>query len=286
MKNRTPIQRNLLAAAVLLTSLFKVQADVVKHYPNEEDAKQAIRVHRLKHLEAKRNIDPETLKANCRYESEISTAPPKGKVILSFDDGPDPAESAYILEVLAKHNISGTFFLVGHRVQQHPDLVEGIRSKNVHIIGNHSWSHPNFHELNVSEELSEIENTRAVLPNEVKTLFFRYPYGNSTCEGNDIAHKQGYRIVGWHVDSCDWAFDHHGSVDVKEALSCGVLPQNTHNFVGHVISSVRAHNGGILLMHEIHHNTLHQLEEIIVQLKNEGFDFTNIEDPTFTNSLR
>ena len=286
MKNRTSIQRNLLAAAVLLTSLFKVQADVVKHYPNEEDAKQAIRVHRLKHLEAKRNIDPATLKANCRYESEISTAPPKGKVILSFDDGPDPAESAYILEVLAKHNISGTFFLVGHRVQQHPDLVESIRSKNVHIVGNHSWSHPNFHELNVSEELSEIENTKAVLPNEVNAMFFRYPYGNSTCEGNDIARKQGYKIVGWHVDSCDWAFDHHGSVDAKEALSCGVLPQNTHNFVGHVISSVRAHNGGILLMHEIHHNTLHQLEEIIVQLKNEGFDFTNIEDPTFTNSLR
>jgi peptidoglycan/xylan/chitin deacetylase (PgdA/CDA1 family) len=286
MKNRTSIQRNLLAAAVLLASLLKAQADVVKHYPNEEDAKQAIQVHRLKHLEAKRNIDPETLKANCRYESEISTAPPKGKVILSFDDGPDPSESAYILEVLAKHNISGTFFLVGHRVQQHPELVEEIRSKNVHIIGNHSWSHPNFHELNVREELSEIENTRAVLPNEVKTMFFRYPYGNSTCEGNEIAHKQGYRIVGWHVDSCDWAFDHHGSVDAKEALSCGVLPQNMHNFVEHVISSVRAHNGGILLMHEIHHNTLHQLEEIIIQLKSEGFDFTNIEDPTFTNSLR
>ena len=138
----------------------------------------------------------------------------------------------------------------------------------------------------MNEELFEIENTKAVLPNEVKTMFFRYPYGNSTCEGNEIAHKQGYKIVGWHVDSCDWAFDHHGSVDAKEALSCGVLPQNTHNFVEHVISSIRAHNGGILLMHEIHHNTLHQLEEIIVQLKGEGFDFTNIEDPTFTNSLR
>jgi len=76
------------------------------------------------------------------------------------------------------------------------------------------------------------------------------------------------------------------SVSVRAEGSCGVLPQNTHNFVEHVISSIRAHNGGILLMHEIHHNTLHQLEEIIVQLKSEGFDFTNIEDPTFTSSLR
>ena len=278
--------RNFLAASILLATLLKVNADAAHYFPNEESAKQAIRVHRLNHLDAKRNIDPETLKATCRYESEISTAPPKGKVVLSFDDGPDPAESSYILEILAKYNISGTFFLVGHRVQQHPELLEGIRSKHVHIIGNHSWSHPNFHELNVSEEITEIEKTKAILPSDGKFNFFRYPYGNSTCEGNDIAHKQGYRIVGWHIDSCDWAFDHHGSVDANEALSCGVLPQNTNNFIEHVISSVRAHNGGILLMHEIHHNTLHQLEEIIVQLKNEGFEFTNIGDPSFANSLR
>jgi len=111
-------------------------------------------------------------------------------------------------------------------------------------------------------------------------------YGNSTCDGNQLIHAQGYKIVGWHIDSCDWAFDAHGFVDAKEALSCGVLPQNTHDFVNHVVSSVRAHNGGILLMHEIHPTTVRQLEEIVIQLKTAGFIFTTVDDPAFEPVMR
>jgi len=117
-------------------------------------------------------------------------------------------------------------------------------------------------------------------------LLFRYPYGNSSCETNQPLHSRGYRIVGWHVDSCDRAFDKAGSVDAKEALSCGVLAQNRSNYVDHVVSTVRAHNGGIVLMHEIHPNTIKKLEEIIVRLKQEGFIFGSIEDPDISPSLR
>jgi peptidoglycan/xylan/chitin deacetylase (PgdA/CDA1 family) len=75
-------------------------------------------------------------------------------------------------------------------------------------------------------------------------------------------------------------------VDAKEALSCGVLAQNRSNYVDHVVSTVRAHNGGIVLMHEIHPNTIKKLEEIIVRLKQEGFIFGSIEDPDISPSLR
>ena len=253
---------------------------------HDEKVKQSIRHQRTKHFESKGNGGDDTNAINCRYESEISTAPPKGRVVLSFDDGPDPLQTKYILGILAKYKIPATFFLVGHRVQAHPELLELIRSSTTHLVGNHSWTHPNFHDLSVDDQLTEINKTYKVLPTDDRVRLLRYPYGNSTCEGNNFARELGYKLVGWHVDTCDWAFDSNGSVSAKEAQICGVLPQNVNNFVEHVVSTVRAHNGGILLMHEIHHNTLQQLESIILELKRNGFGFTNLDDPGYSGSLR
>ncbi|MEI6469888.1 MAG: polysaccharide deacetylase family protein [Betaproteobacteria bacterium] len=264
---------------------FAIAEEVTK-IVNKDLAADLIRLHRFNHLQDKSEANQDALKDQCRYESEVSTAPPKGKVILSFDDGPNPQQTPYILDILAKHNVPGSFFLVGHRVKQHPNLVEKILATRTHVIGNHSWDHPNFHEITPEEQIDEVLKTKEVLPSPIGQLFFRYPYGNSTCDANKFIHQQGYKIVGWHIDSCDWAFDSHGFVDSKEALSCGVLPQNTHNFVNHVVSSIRAHNGGILLMHEIHPSTVRQLEEIVNQLKNSGFIFTTVEDSAFSPVMR
>ena len=264
---------------------FAIAEEVTK-IVNKDLAADLIRLHRFNHLQDKSEANQDALKDQCRYESEVSTAPPKGKVILSFDDGPNPQQTPYILDILAKHNVPGSFFLVGHRVKQHPNLVEKILATRTHVIGNHSWDHPNFHEITPEEQIDEVLKTKEVLPSPIGQLFFRYPYGNSTCDANKFIHQQGYKIVGWHIDSCDWAFDSHGFVDSKEALSCGVLPQNTHNFVNHVVSSIRAHNGGILLMHEIHPSTVRQLEEIVIQLKNSGFIFTTVEDSAFIPVMR
>lgn len=264
---------------------FAIAEEVTK-IVNKDLAADLIRLHRFNHLQDKSEANQDALKDQCRYESEVSTAPPKGKVILSFDDGPNPQQTPYILDILAKHNVPGSFFLVGHRVKQHPNLVEKILATRTHVIGNHSWDHPNFHEISPEEQIDEVLKTKEVLPSPSGQLFFRYPYGNSTCDANKFIHQQGYKIVGWHIDSCDWAFDSHGFVDSKEALSCGVLPQNTHNFVNHVVSSIRAHNGGILLMHEIHPSTVRQLEEIVIQLKNSGFIFTTVEDSAFSPVMR
>lgn len=264
---------------------FAIAEEVTK-IVNKDLAADLIRLHRFNHLQDKSEANQDALKDQCRYESEVSTAPPKGKVILSFDDGPNPQQTPYILDILAKHNVPGSFFLVGHRVKQHPNLVEKILATRTHVIGNHSWDHPNFHEISSEEQIDEVLKTKEILPSPIGQLFFRYPYGNSTCDANKFIRQQGYKIVGWHIDSCDWAFDSHGFVDSKEALSCGVLPQNTHNFVNHVVSSIRAHNGGILLMHEIHPSTVRQLEEIVIQLKNSGFIFTTVEDSAFSPVMR
>ncbi|MDT8992387.1 hypothetical protein RQP54_16055 [Curvibacter sp. APW13] len=65
-----------------------------------------------------------------------------------------------------------------------------------------------------------------------------------------------------------------------------MLPQNRSNYVEHVLASARAHQGGIVLLHEIHSNTLRQLEDIIQALWADGFTFASLGDAEFSASLR
>ncbi len=254
------------------------------HTREEETA--SIRKHHLLRLNDLLTTEPGELRQNCKYESEISTTPPGRRVVLTFDDGPEPGQTEYILEILKKYDIKGTFFLIGEKARAHPELVGKILDGGGHTVGNHSWSHPNFHAISAAQQAEEVLKYEEAPASGPVRLLFRYPYGNASCETNDLLHARGYRIVGWHVDSCDWAFDRTASVDAKEALSCGVLAQNRSNYVEHVVSTVRAHRGGIVLMHEIHPNTIRKLDEIIGRLKEDGFTFGSIEDADFVPSLR
>lgn len=280
----------LVASLLGLTSFAQeprvdstVPESLVKPHPVDA---ATIRRHRLNHFNAKLNTDPAELHARCAYESDISTAPPKKLVALTFDDGPAPGHTEFILDTLKRYNIRAAFFMIGDQAQRHPQLVARVEAEGHHLIGNHSWDHPNFHSIDGDEQKHEVEKTEAVLRNSMSHRLFRYPYGNSSCETNDLLHRSGYKIVGWHIDSCDWAFDKSGVVDAKEAATCGVLPQFHKDYVGHVLSTLRAHNGGIVLMHEIHPNTLQKLDAIITSALEDGFVFGSLDDPAFANSMR
>jgi hypothetical protein len=66
-----------------------------------------------------------------------------GELALTFDDGPNPAFTPRLLDVLASHDVRATFFMVGSHAQAEPELVRRIVAAG-HLIGNHSWSHPNL----------------------------------------------------------------------------------------------------------------------------------------------
>jgi len=274
------------AAAVLA-------ADANGVAPHESAASSAhaldsatMRLHRLHHLDVKLSTDAADLRARCRYESEISTVAPAKVLALTFDDGPEPVQTEHILDVLRRHHIKATFFMIGEQVKRYPELVAKVTAEGHHLIANHSWDHPNFHSIDVADQTLQVEKTEQELAGIMTHKFFRYPYGNSTCETNDYLHKLGYKIVGWHIDSCDWAFDKSGEVDAKEAATCGVLPQYEKDYVGHVLSAMRAHNGGIVLMHEIHPNTLKKLEEIIELALADGYSFDSIDAAEFVGAMR
>ena len=274
--------RTLLRAAALALVALHCHAAVV----TAEDEHEHIRKHHLKRLDDRLNSDPKELELSCKYESEIATPPPLNRVALTFDDGPAPGATEAILALLDKYHISATFFMVGKKAEQYPELVDKVHAAQHSVIANHSWDHPNFHDISVTEQSSEVLRNEQVLAADMQPKLFRYPYGNASCETNKLVRERGYRIVGWHIDSCDWAYDKTGTVDAKEALSCGVPLQYRSDYVGHVVAAARAHKGGIILMHEIHPNTLKQLEAVIVQLQAEGFVFGNVQDDDFQSSLR
>jgi len=245
-----------------------------------------IRAARVRSLAEKINRPPEDLKQTCRFESDIATAPPPGLVSLSFDDGPEPGATENILALLDKHRIPASFFLIAAKAERHPELAALVKAHPLALVGNHSWSHPNFHDIAPARQLGELEHSDTALAALEAPKLFRYPYGNSSCESNTELQQLGYRIVGWHVDSCDWAFDKTGSIDAHEAKICGVDKANREHFVDHVVAALKARKGGIVLMHEIHPNTLAKLDTLIERLLAEGFRFAPLTDPAFAASLR
>jgi len=248
---------------------------------------EAMRRMHLVRLQERLEKPEEDLHRTCRFESDIATLPPEGVVALTFDDGPEPGHTEAILAVLARHQVPATFFLIAEKARAHADLVAQMRALPGAVVGNHSWSHPNFHDIPVGEQAREVDSADALLRTDLgATPLFRYPYGNSSCETNERVRAMGYRIVGWHVDSCDWAFDGPKGLSTSEALSCGVLPAFRHDFLGHVVSSVRAHRGGVVLMHETHDISVDNLDALITRLQGEGYRFATPASPEFQASLR
>ncbi len=253
------------------------------HAAHVETMRRTHLVRLQEHLEK----PEEELHRTCRFESDIATLPPEGVVALTFDDGPEPGHTEAILAVLARHKVPATFFLIAEKARAHPELVAQARALPGAVIGNHSWSHPNFHDIPVTEQAKEVDTADALLHADLgATPLFRYPYGNASCETNERVHTMGYRIVGWHVDSCDWAFDGPKGLSASEALSCGVLPVYRHDFLGHIVASVRAHRGGVVLMHETHDISVDNLDALITRLEAEGYKFSTPSAPEFEASLR
>lgn len=223
--------------------------------------------------------------ASCKYASSISAAPPAGKVALTFDDGPDPRNHSYVLGILRKHKIKATFFFVGKEAAAHISLVADVLPGG-HRVASHSWDHSNFHKLSTARQAKQVTDADRVLaPFYSGKKYFRYPYGNSSCETNKFLKNRGYKFVGWHIDSCDWGFNKTGSVTSSIARGCGVTARNMNDYVGHVVDTVRDSGGGILLLHEVQPNTLRKLDEIIGTLLRDGYQFVNLDAPEMQASL-
>ena len=121
---------------------------------------------------------------------------------LTFDDGPHPDTTPFVLEVLEKYRAKGTFFMVGKAAAAAPALVQQVAAHG-HGVANHSWSHQPLPSLSRTARLREIAaGARALHP--VGERLFRPPWGQQSLGSRMDALALRHRVIGWNVDVADW----------------------------------------------------------------------------------
>ena len=177
-------------------------------------------------------------------------------VALTFDDGPNPATTNQALDTLSKYGIKATFFVLGKNVSGNEGILKRMKADG-HVIGNHSWSHPVLSKLSLDDAKKQITDTEDALTKVLgsSSKLMRPPYGAIT---DDIRNSLDLSFIMWNVDSLDW----------KSKNEAAILTE--------IQREVK--NGSIILMHDIHAETVNALPKVIDYLKGQGYDFVTIPD--------
>lgn len=124
-------------------------------------------------------------------------------IYLTFDDGPIPEITEFVLEELAKHNAKATFFCVGENIYKHPHIFKKIIDQN-HAFGNHTYNHLKGWQVSNEVYFQNIEKfEHEVQKSGQQTALFRPPYGRiSNSQAKYLSEK--YKIVMWDVLTCDY----------------------------------------------------------------------------------
>jgi peptidoglycan/xylan/chitin deacetylase (PgdA/CDA1 family) len=126
-------------------------------------------------------------------------------VHLTFDDGPHPAATPRVLEILRHRNVRATFFVLGSNVERHPDLTIQICEEG-HSVGIHGLTHRNMIFRSSAWQLCQLEGAKKVIRQTIgkETRLFRPPYGRFNRATLDLAMNNSLRTVLWDVDSKDY----------------------------------------------------------------------------------
>lgn len=205
-----------------------------------------------------------------------------GKIVLTFDDGPDPNWTPKILDILKAENIKATFFIVGQNGQANPGLIKRIYAEG-HEIGNHSFTHPNLGEVPRRITDLEVNATQRLIESLTghSTRLFRAPYFGDAeprtpdeIEPTIQAQDLGYISVGLHLDPDDWKLKNDDGT-----------PHTADQMVEEVIKQAAIktpeERGEVVLMHDSGGDrsaTIEALPKIIHELRAQGYEFTTIAD--------
>jgi len=182
------------------------------------------------------------------------------EIALTFDDGPNPYYTPQILTILQQYNVKATFFCIGRLVATYPSLVKQEYNAG-HIIGNHSWSHPDmaflppaYIQFQLVHTSDAIEETIGVRP-----TYFRPPYGAMSVPVLTEAYHLGLTTVIWNDEARDW-----------QRPGVSVIIQRILGL---------ARNGAIILMHDgggDRSQTVAALPYIIKGLRLSGFQLVTL----------
>ena len=191
------------------------------------------------------------------------------KIVLTFDDGPDPRSTPQILDALRDAGVPATFFIIGGNGQSHPELLRRAINEG-HELGNHTFTHPNISSISPKQLELELSATQHLLASEVgrHSLLFRPPYAvDAEPETIDqvrpieLASQQGYVVVGMQIDPDDWK------------------RPGTDEIVKRVVEGAEQGDGNIVLLHDSggdRSQTIAAIPRIVEALHQRGFEFVTM----------
>ncbi len=202
------------------------------------------------------------VKAICRGETAGN------RVAITFDDGPDPANTPAILKILDRHRGKASFFFTGGKVGGNEHLVKEV-ARAGHTIGNHSYSHSNlFPFFRPGRITREIEHTNKLLEacGCQRVRYFRPPFGVTNPNIYRALRNVDMRVAGWSIRSLDTRNEDRSVVLQRIAGKLG--------------------GGEIILLHETSQQILGILEELLVLLETRGLKAVSMDELLETNDLK
>ena len=211
----------------------------------------------------------------------------KRKIVLTFDDGPDPKYTKEILDTLAYYHVPASFFLVGYQIENNIPLVKRI-FKEGHEIGNHTFTHPDMSLVGNQRASIEMDATRLLIEciTGHSTILFRAPFNADSEPGKyeelapiALSRKKNYISVGESIDPNDWRKEYQES-EVSDTIFKRVVE----------IYQKKIHNqdpedttisGSIILLHDAggnRTNTVKATGMIIRYFQSKGYIFTTVAD--------
>ena len=272
----------IIIFSLILISLITVQvtkilkeAKIVTEYQNqlislkEQEEQKAQKIEEEKEAKRVKYTDKWKQSVEHIYSSD------KKRAFLTFDDGPSDV-TPIILDTLKQENIKATFFVLGQRVEQKPDMVKRMYDEG-HFIANHGYSHV-YDSIYSSKEavLDEFNkcNTavqNAIGDNEYNSHLFRFPGGSIggkdselKLQAKDLLKQNGIESVDWNALNGDAETNDLTPEFELERLQC----------------TVQGKNSVVILMHDspLKKVTAESLSQLIGYLRNEGYEFNNFYD--------
>ena len=192
------------------------------------------------------------------YTWDVSNLEKDKTVYLTFDDGPIPEITPWVLSELKKHQVQATFFCIGENIKKNPEIFQTIVSEG-HTIGNHTYNHLNGWKTTTAMYLANVvlcEETIQKNSNyNQKLTLFRPPYGKIKASQSRKLRRLGYKIIMWDILSAD--FD--ANVSQEQCLE-------------NVLSNIRP--GSILVFHDslkAFKNLVYVLPKTLMYLKENNF---------------
>ena len=183
---------------------------------------------------------------------------------LTFDAGYENGYTEKILDILKKHNVSATFFLVGNYLQRNADLVRRMVSEG-HTVGNHTMHHPDMSKISdlsaFRQELEEFEQLYQQITGQPLKKYYRPPQGTYSESNLKMAKELGYKTVFWSLAYADW--DNQKQPTADYAFS-KLLP--------------RTHQGAVVLLHSTSATNADILDELLTRWEEMGYSFGTLEE--------